>query len=217
MQNKETEVSSSQEDCSEIDFQKTTTSLHRKKSGSCGWKTLLTAIFSFFVFVIVLGGIGFGVVWVLDNERIWKFGEVQKPEVSDVIRGVDEKIVAKEAVPNEEKDVPETDVKPEEGNIVSLSDLTKVSVSVLNAGGEKGSAGKVGDVLKRAGYSLVKTGNASIFTYKNITVFYENEASKGDAEQIATTLKKQYATVTTAKAVSSDEKREKVVVMVGEQ
>lgn len=216
---KNTEIQNEELTSSEEVVRKNVSTVRRKKSGDLQFRNFAGAFLGFCVFVLVLGAVGYGVVIFLDNEKALNFGREERPTVSEVIKTVDEKVAAKNPSENQKIDAQETAKTVPTASSVALnagvSNVAKTVVLVLNAGGEKGSAGKVGDVLKQAGYALTKTGNASIFTYKNITVFYGDDSSKGDAEQLVSALKKSYTTVTSAKAASADEKKEKIVVMVG--
>lgn len=189
----------------------------RKKSGECRLDVVVKAVFSFFLFVVILGGIGFGVVWLLDNERIFDFAGEEKLAIDDVMKKVDEKVFVEEdpGAPEETMQGSSSQNRQEEPKIGGV-DLAKVPVLVLNAGGAKGSAGKVSDFLKKSGYVLAKAQNASVFTYKGVAVYYAGEEDKGNAEKIAEALKKEYSVTGITQAKSIDEKKEKVVVMVGE-
>ncbi len=188
----------------------------RNKSGTLRVGVVAKAFFSFFVFVGFLGAIGFGVVWVIDHEQTLDIKEKQKPVVSEVIKSVDEKIVSKDPVGSGEDSSDSTVQQSSDQSAVSLTSAEKLPILVLNAGGAKGSAGKASDFLKQSGYVLSQAGNASVFTYKNVTVYYSGDAFEDDANGVVEALKKKYSVVNLAKAATTDEKKEKIVVMIGE-
>ena len=202
---------------SENDSKKKNTFSSRRKSGSCGWKSIGGAVFAFFVFVSILGAIGFGTVWMLDNGKNVTFRSDEKKPLSEAVKSAEEKVSTNlESVDKSKKEEKNSNTSnTEEKKPTSFEGSAKVAVLVLNAGGAKGSAGKVADALKQAGFSLAKTGNASVFTYTGITVYYSDEASKAGADAIATALKKDFPSVNVKKASATDEKKEKIVVMVG--
>ena len=199
------------------------TSLVRKKSGSCGLRSIAGAFFAFFVFVGVLGVIGFGTVWMLDNEKNIAFNAEKKPSLSEAVKSAEEKVSldtvsreGKEDSSQEDLGKKESEEKKETSTAISSADAAKAPVLVLNAGGAKGSAGKMADVLKQSGYALAKSGNASVFTYKGVTVFYGDDTLKPVAEAVVAVLKKNSVQALTVRASTADEKKEKIVVMVGE-
>lgn len=188
----------------------------RSKSGTFRIGVVGKFFFSFFIFVGILGAIGFGVVWIIDHEQTLNIKEKQKPNVSEVIKNVDEKIVSKDPTENDEN-ISKSTVQQSSDQITrSLTDPAKLPILVLNAGGTKGSAGKASDFLKQSGYLLSQSGNASVFTYKNVTVYYSVDSIKDDANGVVEALKKNYSVVNLAKAGTVDEKKEKIVVMIGE-
>lgn len=199
------------------------TSLVRKKSGSCGLRSIAGAFFAFFVFVGVLGVIGFGTVWMLDNEKNIAFNAEKKPSLSEAVKSAEEKVSldtvsreGREGSSQEDSGKRGSEEKKETSIAISSADAAKTPVLVLNAGGAKGSAGKMADALKQSGYALAKSGNASVFTYKGVTVFYGDDALKPVAEAVAAVLKKNSVQALVVRASTADEKKEKIVVMVGE-
>lgn len=188
---------------------------HQRKSGFCHFGVIGKAIFSFLIFAGSLGVIGFGVVWILDNEKKLDFLEEDRPAMSEVVRNVDEKMIVTEEPPKTTNET--ASLSESESNLVDSekNNPAKVPVLALNAGGSAGSAGRAADILMKEGYTLAKAGNASVFTYKDITVYYNEDSAKVDAEAVAEVLKKSYSMVDVKKATSTDEKKEKIVVMVG--
>lgn len=186
----------------------------RRKSGSCGFRTIGKAVVSFFIFVVILGGIGFFVLWILENERVWNGEKENRPTVQEVIKKTDEKIslMKEETAGQLDESIAVSESKEDKNK---RSNPSQLPILVLNAGGASGSAGKVTGVLTQAGYTLAKAGNATVFTYKGVTVYYGEDVLKVDAEKVAEILKEKYSSVTVVKAGSSDEKKEKIVVMVG--
>lgn len=194
--------------------------LRKKKHIGCGWRDAGKAFFVFCIFVAVLGCVGFGVVWLLDNEDTLRAYSDEKPPVSDVVKVAEEKAALSDGVRSDG----ETTVRNEETrkSVEEKSEAKTPSVNpaqltvvALNAGGTKGSAGKIAELLKRAGYSGAHSGNASVFTTTGIAVCYADDTLKADAEAVAAVLKKNGETANVRKASTVDEKQEKIVIMVG--
>jgi len=51
-----------------------------------------------------------------------------------------------------------------------LPDLTEIKINILNGSGKIGEAGKVGDLLEKAGFESITTGNASRFDYEETVI-----------------------------------------------
>lgn len=189
----------------------------RKKSGACDFPSILKAVVVFGVFVVLLGGVAFGVVWFLDNEGKLRFSQVDKPEVSVAIKNAEEKVNTPEieAIKESSQEEKSSDTEKEETPTSADEDIATLSVLVLNAGGAGGSAGKVAEALKSAGYTQARPDNADGSGYSGLTVAYGSKDAKGTAEKIAEALQKTYSNVTTKEASSADEKKDAFVVMVG--
>jgi LytR cell envelope-related transcriptional attenuator len=77
-------------------------------------------------------------------------------------------------------------VTPEASNSASLTatpsaatklDRTVLQISVQNGSGTVGAAQKIADILKKAGYTKITTGNADAYTYKGITIYVKKKYS----------------------------------------
>ncbi len=89
-----------------------------------------------------------------------------------------------------------------------------LNVKVLNGGAVKGSAGKVQDLLKKAGYTKTQVGN-SIGDYTGVIVYYM-DSFESSAKAIQQVLIKDYpsAHIQTASSVA-ETKSTSVVVILG--
>lgn len=72
--------------------------------------------------------------------------------------------------------------QPEE---VKLSDL---KVLILNGSGIKGEAGKVEELLKKAGFEKTETGNADSYNYQDTSVFLKEGLPDSVYEKISQSL-----------------------------
>lgn len=184
------------------------------------WKQTAKAVFVFCIFVVLLGGIAFGVVWVVENEQSLPFLRREKPGVDDVVKVIDKTVVSGgETSSSSQSSEGSSEQSSSNGKNVAqqgaLADFGKISVLVLNGGGASGAAGKAAELLRKEGYTLAKSGNASVFTYSGISVFYREESRKEDAEKMGEVLRKTYSSVVVVKANTADEKKEEIVVVIG--
>jgi hypothetical protein len=90
------------------------------------------------------------------------------------------------------------------GEEVSENPIEKgtVSVTVLNGGAAKGSAGKVADILKKAGFTRTEVGNTT-GNYTGVTVYHKAESER-EADAVRDSL---VASYTEAKVSSEDAKQ----------
>jgi LCP family protein required for cell wall assembly len=71
---------------------------------------------------------------------------------------------------------------------VAKVDPSKYSVTVMNGAGQTGAANQAADALKKAGYTITKTGNTDQAVYTETLVVYKKKASKTAAQAVARTL-----------------------------
>ena len=67
--------------------------------------------------------------------------------------------------------------------VTPTSDLSSLSVSVLNGSGTPGAAGQTATALKSAGFTDITTGNASVYTYTGITVHVKDKNNLAAVEK----------------------------------
>lgn len=85
---------------------------------------------------------------------------------------------------------------------VAKADL---SIQVLNGTGTVGQAGKVESALADIEYENVETGNAEDTNMTETTIVYSSRVSQEQLDEIETTLKELFETVTTEKAATDPE------------
>lgn len=71
---------------------------------------------------------------------------------------------------------------------VAKVDPSKYTVEVMNGAGQTGAANQAADALKKAGYTITKTGNTDQAVYTETLVVYKKKASKTAAQAVAKTL-----------------------------
>jgi hypothetical protein len=76
---------------------------------------------------------------------------------------------------------------------------SSIKVSILNGSGESGVAAKASSILKAAGYSVVSTGNADNYDYKDVTI-----QTKASEKQILSELKSDLSSDYTIGDATSD-------------
>lgn len=95
------------------------------------------------------------------------------------------------------------------------TDPAKLVVKVLNGGAAPGSAGKVAQILKTAGFKLTTAGDSK-GDYTGVTVYYQS-ANKADAEVVKVALIKTHPQTMTqaADATKVETGKAPVVVILG--
>lgn len=170
----------------------------------------LLGIIIFFAVIIA------GAVWL---PGVWHARELERTTQSSIM---DLKDVAIESVGKEESRVAD-DMAQAEGDttaknetpLAPATDPAKLVIKVLNGGAAGGSAGKLAQVLRSAGFKLVTAGDSKS-DYAGVTVYYQS-AGKADADAVKATLTKAYPSV--EERVETDMKKETasaaIVVVVG--
>lgn len=172
------------------------------------WGTVLFAGMLMFVLASV-SGIG----WVVYSQ--WKIERVadNQPSIGA--------LPALPAADEEQVSPPETASTPAEGSGAATPDnagaaaAKKLTISVLNGGGAKGSAGILADTLKKEGYTGVSPGN-TIKDYSGVTVYYAANLEK-EAESVKGSVIKKYPQVTlsAADAKNKETSASQITVIIG--
>lgn len=100
--------------------------------------------------------------------------------------------------PEEKKASPSASPTPEK-----TLERSELRVVVLNGSGIAGAAGKVSTVLKNAGYSVERVGNATQFTYQGITILI-TEKKRGYLSQLKEDIAAEEPSVTIETEISDD-------------
>jgi len=90
-------------------------------------------------------------------------------------------------------------------------DKSTITLSVLNGNGVKGSAQKIFDQLKTAGFSPTKVGNANSFSYTRNYIYYQT-AKKAEADLVQSSLADLSPVLEASDAIAG---KYNVVVVVG--
>lgn len=91
--------------------------------------------------------------------------------------------------------------------------LEKYQIKVLNGSGTSGEAGKVQDLLTKAGFVVSSTGNATSYDYTDTVIQVKSDVDTAFVDKLSTTLSKTYS-VGKNQTLSSSSKDE-VIVIVG--
>ena len=89
-----------------------------------------------------------------------------------------------------------------EAPVAPSADAKSKDIAVLNGGAAKGTAAKVADILKKAGYTKVTAGN-TVNDYSGVVVYYASGLEK-EAEALKADLIASYPTATAKPAVSGN-------------
>ena len=92
---------------------------------------------------------------------------------------------------------------------LNRSDL---SVAVQNGSGQVGGASKMADSLKSYGYHIVSIGNASSFTYEDVTITVKTSASKY-LPPLKSDVSKQYTVASSSATLSASNSADAVVII----
>lgn len=171
------------------------------------WGAVLFACMLLFVIVSV-SGIG----WVIYSQ--WKSERLADSQPS--ISALREPASGEQAVPAEIDSALASESEtatPETADATAAAQ--KLTISVLNGGGAKGSAGTLADVLKKEGYTKVSPGN-TIKDYTGVTVYYTANLEK-EAASIKGSVAKQYpqATLSAADAKNKETSVSQITVIIG--
>lgn len=187
----------------------------RKKQFRGGCITAGKIALAFVGLALTLGIIGLIVIWLIDNSQSVKFWEQsEKQSVEEVLKNTEEFLPEEPVTAKPKEEAPESEIAEQ---VIILRDPAVLKILALNGGGAKGSAGAVRDYLKEKEYILTEADNASIFTYKGVTVFYTQDENKADAEKLQEALEQEYDGVELKKAETQDEMSRDIVVIVGTQ
>ncbi len=93
-------------------------------------------------------------------------------------------------------------------------DLTKYKIKVLNGSGIKGEAGKVKDLLEKAGFTVESTGNTKTYDYTKTIIQARDDVSKDFLTQLKGALGKSYVVDEKAQTLSASSKDE-IIITVG--
>lgn len=92
-------------------------------------------------------------------------------------------------------------------------DLTKYKIKVLNGSGIKGEAGKVKDLLEKAGFTVESTGNTKTYDYTNTVIQTKEAVDKAFIDQLEKDLSKTYKM--DKSVILKDTEASSVIVIVG--
>lgn len=171
------------------------------------WGALLFACMLLFVFVSI-SGIG----WVVYSQ--WKIERVADNQPS--IATLPEPASGEQPASPETESAPASESKAESSESAdATASAQKLTISVLNGGGAKGSAGALAEFLKTAGYSKTQAGN-TLKDYTGVTVYYATDVPK-EAEVIKASVAKKYPQVTSAPADAKNKETSvsQVTVIIG--
>lgn len=142
------------------------------------------------VVVLVLGLFSVLGFFVFLGYRIYENRRDDDPSIADIPKHEQQTEVVQEVRESaESKSSEEVSEQP---------DAKQSTISVLNGGGAKGSAGMLADILKKAGFSKVTAGNAD-GDYAGVTVFYQ-EGQESGAKAVLADIVKQYPKAVVSKA-----------------
>lgn len=161
------------------------------------------------IIILILGFVA-GLGWT--GYSTWKMAKEKDNQPS--IATLEEK---KEEAPKEEvkpiekeasKEVPTTDP--------SITKAKETSITVMNGGAAKGSAGTLMEALKKDGYSKVTTGN-TLADYKGTVIYFGTGLDK-EAEAVKTSILKAYpqATVKPAESTNKETSVTPLTIILGQ-
>lgn len=175
-----------------------------RRSRESLWGAILFACMLMFVIVSV-GGVG----WVVYSQ--WKSERIAESQPSiSTLSASDE-----ETPPTiEEGTVPVAEATAS-ANDDTTATAQNLTISVLNGGGAKGSAGTLAEFLKTAGYSKTQAGN-TIKNYTGVTVYYTANLEK-EAESIKGTVAKKYpqVTISPADTKNNETSASQITIIIG--
>lgn len=93
-------------------------------------------------------------------------------------------------------------------------DLTKYPINVLNGSGIKGEAGKVQDILEKAGFKISATGNASNYSYTETVIQVKSTVEEGFVTKLRESLGKSYKVAAKIQSLG-DASKDEVVIIIG--
>jgi len=93
-------------------------------------------------------------------------------------------------------------------------DLTKYPISILNGSGIKGEAGKVQELLEKAGFKVSGVGNASNYSYTETVIQAKSTIDKEFITKLSQSLEENYKVASKTQSLASSSKDD-VVVIVG--
>lgn len=165
----------------------------RTRSHESLWGALLFAFMLLFV-IVSIASIGWG------TYSKWKTERAAKAEPSIAVLSEQANEQQNAAAADVTKTAESDQTKPSAGQADedALVAVKKASVSVLNGGAAKGSAGLAVDFLKKEGYASVTPGN-TLKDYAGTTLYYAVGLEK-EAEIIKMTVIKKYPQVKTLPA-----------------
>lgn len=131
-----------------------------------------TLLFGFMILsgIVVFGGAGFAIYHGIEFN--------QKQAALPSISGLSQEVIIPEVVPEEERKGEES--APGETQISQEADMKKAqatAIKVLNGGASKGSAGTLGEFLKKKMFTQVTVGN-TLTDYTGTVVYYGSEFEK---------------------------------------
>lgn len=171
------------------------------------WGTVLFAGMLMFVLASV-SGIG----WIVYSQ--WKIERVADNQPS--ISTLPEPASGEQPASPETESAPVSESKAESSESAdATASAQKLTISVLNGGGARGSAGVLAELLKKDGYLKAQPGN-TLKDYTGVTVYYATDVSK-EAEVIKASVAKKYPQVTSAPADAKDKETSvsQVTIIIG--
>lgn len=179
---------------------------------------MIRILISFFLFILILAAIGYGAVWLVDNKNtinLHKRGNgLSFKDVTLTLEkhlpGIETKTAASSELAASTESNVESTVKPL--NITPAD----IEVLVLNGGGAVGSATKMVNVLIGKGYTKAKAGNAESYASKGSFLYFQKD-TKPYAEAVKKSLEKEYASLVSKEATTNEQRRSKVVIIIGEE
>ena len=95
---------------------------------------------------------------------------------------------------------------------VSNSQKSSIKVAIQNGSGEAGVGGVAAEVLKKAGYDVVSTGNADNFDYTDVTIQVK-AAKKSALALLEDDLSTDYTIGTTSSDLPADTSYDALVII----
>jgi len=176
---------------------------------------MMRALLTFLLFIGMLALIGYGVLWYVDNKENLKSYEedLSIKSIMEESRGLelsDSSSIKKE----EEMDVSTQTEKEDKNSLEENKKIdTNISILVLNGGAEKGAAGSMQVYLQNREYAQVEAANAKSFTYRGITLYYQD---KELAKQVESILEEKYGEIDKEEAETSGQKVADIVIVIGQ-
>ncbi|NCU42093.1 MAG: LytR family transcriptional regulator [Candidatus Moranbacteria bacterium] len=178
---------------------------------------MIQAIFSFLALTGLLFGATYGAFWIIDNQKV--IFPQEKVSIQTIPTQEDTKTfgISSDGGGNENVLLTENQNTQEKtSEKISEDQKRKITILVLNGGAKAGSANSLAKALQEKGFSETTFSNASLYTYKEITIYFKED------EKMATLIgkeiedTKQYGKVIKlAQAQTVEQKQADIVIIIG--